>query len=77
MYEIAVSERVMDFTGQISLVGGCAVAGGGYSDVWRAILNSRKDGHGQELKVRVVGFELHPCSKIVAGCSEGYTTELW
>ncbi|KAH7871132.1 uncharacterized protein C8R40DRAFT_1122895 [Lentinula edodes] len=53
VYEIAVSERVMDFTGQISLVGGCAVAGGGYSDVWRAILNSRKDGHGQELKVAV------------------------
>ena len=51
MLAISASERVTDFTGQINLVGGCAVAGGGYSDVWRAILNSSKNGRGQELKV--------------------------
>ncbi|KAJ3742898.1 TKL/TKL-ccin protein kinase [Lentinula detonsa] len=57
--EIASSEQVMDFTGQISLLGGSAVAGGGYSDVWKATLNSRKDGHGQELKVAVKVIRSH------------------
>ncbi|KAJ4480939.1 hypothetical protein J3R30DRAFT_3287727 [Lentinula aciculospora] len=59
VHEIAASERVMDFTGQISLLGGCAVAGGGYSDVWKAILNSKEDMHGQELRVAVKVIRSH------------------
>ncbi|KAF9074431.1 hypothetical protein BDP27DRAFT_1317072 [Rhodocollybia butyracea] len=59
MFEINDSERVLDFTGQITLIGGCAVAGGGYSDVWRAILNTRKDGRGQEVKVAVKVIRSH------------------
>ncbi|KIK57557.1 hypothetical protein GYMLUDRAFT_46128 [Collybiopsis luxurians FD-317 M1] len=57
--EIDASEQVMDFTGQVTLLGGCAVAGGGYSDVWMAILNSSKDGRGQELKVAVKVIRSH------------------
>ncbi|KAJ3972535.1 TKL/TKL-ccin protein kinase [Lentinula raphanica] len=57
--EIASSERVMDFTGQIHPIGGSAVAGGGYSDVWKATLNSRRDGHGQELQVAIKVIRAH------------------
>jgi hypothetical protein len=57
--QINNSERVMDLTGQIALLGRSAVAGGGYSDVWRAILNSSKDGNGQELMVAVKVIRSH------------------
>jgi len=49
----------MDFTGQIKLEGPCAVAGGGYSDVWIGLLNSSKTGHGQEVKVAVKVIRSH------------------
>ncbi|KAE9403429.1 hypothetical protein BT96DRAFT_990287 [Gymnopus androsaceus JB14] len=59
VHEISASERVMDFTGQVTLEGRSAVAGGGYSDVWRGILNSSKNGRGQELKVAVKVIRSH------------------
>lgn len=79
MFEINDSERVLDFTGQITLIGGCAVAGGGYSDVWRAILNTRKDGRGQEVKVRYLLLSRYHSDEIsfVLGRSQGDSISLW
>ncbi|KAF5391073.1 hypothetical protein D9757_003117 [Collybiopsis confluens] len=59
LYQIKMPEQVMDFTGHVTLSGRSAVAGGGYSDVWMAILNSTKDGCGQELRVAVKVIRSH------------------